>query len=432
MRRCLSLPFSLLVVLSCASPRGGQVQEASKSHGPLAQKLAPVGDFFRQAVARQKLPGALVFVERLDGSERYLETFGSMERERGRSFDEKTLIRIASMTKPITSTAVMMLVEEGKIDLDAPLGRYLPEWAHPTVLGEVSPDGSYSTRPARQPLTVRSLLTHTSGLSYRFMGPPLADIYARAGVSDGVGHTEGTLAEQSQKLAALPLLHEPGEHYTYSLSTDILGRVIEAVSGRPLDKFLEERIFEPLGMQDTFFYPPENRVDEVAVLYRLGPERTLERVPVTGRNLSDGDAVYASDVQTAGPRTYVSGGGGLLSTVSDYAIFLRMIANKGGHKDQRLLSPASVDLMTTNQIGRLRANFFDSGFGLGFAVNDDPARAKALGPVGTYFWVGIFSSRFWVDPGSKLIGICTSQFWDLDDETIDQCPAQVYQALSRQ
>jgi CubicO group peptidase (beta-lactamase class C family) len=432
MRRLLSLPFLFLVALSCAPPRCTRAPEARKSHGPLAQKLAPVGDFFRQAVAEQKIPGAIVLVERLDGSERYLETFGHMDRERDRTYGEKTLVRIASMTKPITSAAVMMLVDEGKIGLDEPLGRYLPEWARPSVFVEFSPDGSFTVRPAERPLTIRSLLTHTSGLSYRFMGPPLAFMYAHSEVSDGIGHTKGTLEDQSVKLAVEPLLHEPGERYSYGLSTDILGRVIEAVSGMPLDRFLQERLFHPLGMNDTFFYPPKSRFDEVAVLYRHKPGGALERVPTTGENLTDGDAVYAADVHTAGPRTYLSGGAGLLATVSDYAIFLRMIANGGVHNNQRLLSPASVALMTTNQIGSQRANFYNSGFGLGFAVNDDPARASELGPVGTWFWAGIFKSRFWVDPQSDLLGICVSQLWDLQDQTMDQCPAQVYQALSRQ
>jgi CubicO group peptidase (beta-lactamase class C family) len=430
MRRSLWLLFPVLVALSCTSLRGSHAQQSLKSHGPLAQKLAPVGDFFRQAVAEQKIPGAVVFVERLDGSERYLETFGYMDRERGRTYDEKTLFRIASMTKPITSAAVMMLVDEGKIDLDAPLGKYLPEWAQPTVLGEALPDGRHGSRPAARPLTVRSLLTHTSGISYRFMGPPLADIYAQAGVSDGLGHTPHTLAEQSQKLAALPLLHEPGERFSYGLSTDILGRLVETASGQPLDTFLRERLFAPLEMKDTFFHAPEGRADEVAVLYRRTQGGGLERVPATGENVMD-LAVYAPDVQTAGPRKYLSGGAGLLSTVSDYASFLRMIANGGVHSNKRILSPESVALMTTHQIGALRTGFYSSGFGLGFAVNDDPAKAGELGPVGTYYWAGAFKSRFWVDPQSKLLGICVTQLWDFPDPTMDQCPAQVYKALSR-
>jgi CubicO group peptidase (beta-lactamase class C family) len=441
MRRALC-PSLAAVLVSISLPLlagcGDEAGSPPATEETFAERMdAGVGAWMQKAVDDGKIPGGVVRVEMLDGSGSYGRAFGLADREKGVAYEEDALVRIASMTKPITSAAVMILVDDGKISLDDPLGKYLPEWKSPTVLGAENPAAplGHDTAPATKPLTVRSLITHTAGISYRFMGPPLGPLYAAEGITDGFQHTELTLAEQSEKLAKMPLLHEPGDHYDYGLNIDVLGRLIEVASGTTLDAFLATRIFAPLGMKDTSFYPPAEEAGRMPVLYRRAANGGLEPVPADGMtNATDGEnAIYAADFQTAGAKKYLSGGAGLVSTAADYALFLRMIAGGGELDGDRILTTASVQLMTEDQIGpEMRANFYDSGFGLGFAINDDPARAAELGSAGTYFWAGIFKTRFWVDPQTRLYGICITQLWDLADSTMDACPAEVYEALAAQ
>jgi len=436
MRYALRFPFTFVAISLVTPLLGGCGSEPAEptAEKPFAERMdAGVGAWMQKAVDDGTLPGGVVRVEKLDGSGTYVRAFGLADMEKGVAYKEDALVRIASMTKPITSVAVMILVDEGKIALDDPLGKYLPEWTSPTVLGAQNPAAplGYDTAPATKPLTVRSLLTHTSGISYRIMGPPLAPIYAQAGIVDGFQHTDLTLAEQSEKLAKLPLLHEPGADYSYGLNTDILGRLVEVVSGTTLDAFFTQRIFTPLGMTDTHFFPPADKSARMPLVYRRTASGGLEPVPADGAtNVSEGDISFAADFQTSGSKKYLSGGAGLVSTAADYSKFLHMMAAGGELDGKRILEAGTVEEMTKNHIGtELRADFYNSSFGLGFAVNDDPARAADLGPVGTYFWSGIFKTRFWVDPQTQLIGICISQLWDLEDGTIDACPAEVYKAL---
>ncbi len=283
--------------------------------------------------------------------------------------------------------------------------------------------------PAKTPITVKHLLTHTAGLSYRFMGEPLAPFYNRAGVTDGFQHTTKTLAEQSAALASAPLKHEPGAAFTYGLSTDMLGHLVEQVSGRPLDQFLQERLFQPLGMKDTHFFLPPEKVSRLPALYRHNASGTLERVPETGTNLKEGAGEYAPDFHYAGSKTYLSGGAGLVSTAADYARFLQMLANGGELGGVRILKKETLDAMTRNQIGNLRTDFVALPFGLGFAVQDDPARAPQLGSVGTFFWSGIFRTTFWVDPAQKNLGVVMVNMWDMASDTPDDLRARIHQTL---
>jgi CubicO group peptidase (beta-lactamase class C family) len=388
--------------------------------------------YLQQQVAEQKIPGAVVLVRRTDREDVYLKAVGQLDLEQGRPLREDSIFRIASMTKPITSTAVMLLVEEGKLSLEDPISKYLPEWRSPRVLGapDASSPGGYQTMPAKTPITVRHLLTHTSGLTYRFFGDQLAPFYARAGVTDGFEHTPKTLAEQSAALASVPLKHEPGAAFTYGLSTDMLGRLIEQVSGKPLDQFLQERLFQPLGMKDTHFVLPPEKVSRLPALYRHNTAGALERIPETGTNVQEGTAGYAPDFHYAGSRAYRSGGAGLVSTAADYARFLQMLANGGELGGVRLLKKETIALMTSNQTGGLSTNFGGPiAFGLGFAVQDDPAKTRALGSVGTFFWSGIFKTTFWVDPQQKNLGVVMTQMWDLKAEAPDDIRTRIHEAL---
>lgn len=407
---------------------------ACREEKQLSEKLEPLESYLQQAVDEQKMPGAVVLIQRFDGKTEYSKTVGLMDREAGRPLTGDALFRIASMTKPITTVAAMMLVEDGVIGLDEPISTYLPEWANPQVLGPPDPSAplGYQTTPAQRPITVRHLLTHTSGISYRFMGEPLASLYAQAGITDGFQHSSLTLAEQSRLLASMPLQFEPGTAFHYGLSTDILGHLIEKASGRPLDQFLQERIFTPLGMQDTHFFLPQDKVSRLPALYRHAPAGGLERVPERETNELDGVSVYAPDFHYAGSMTYLSGGAGLVSTAADYARFLRMMANGGEYAGTRLLQKQTVEQMTRNQIGDLRADFYSTAFGFGFAVQDDPARELQLGSVGTYFWGGIFRTAAWVDPEEKFIGLVMIQMWDRSSNIQNDIRARIYELVKEE
>ncbi|WNG43105.1 beta-lactamase family protein [Archangium minus] len=411
--------WSVLLLSACASP--------------LARQMRPVEALLREQVDAQKIPGAVVLLQRTDGSDSYVKAVGQMDREQGKALREDALFRIASMTKPITSVAVMMLVEEGKLGLEEPISKYLPEWQNVQVLASppATPGESYSTVPAQTPITVRHLLTHTSGISYRFMGEPLGPLYQKAGIVDGFEHTSWTLADQSRALASLPLKHQPGAAFTYGLNTDILGYLVEQVSGVPLDRFFQERIFTPLGMKDTSFFPPEDKASRMPALYRHTATGALERVPETGTNVVEGFFTYAPDFQTTGAKSYRSGGAGLVSTASDYARFLQMMANGGELGGVRLLKRETVEQMTRNQIGNLRTDFVGTGFGLGFGVQDDPALVEKQGPVGTYFWSGIFKSHAWVDPQHQLAGIIMINLWDMASDTPSDIRARIDSAVEK-
>lgn len=356
--------------------------------------------FVHEAVAEERVAGAVALLAK-DGEVVALEAAGFADREAGRAMEEDTLFRIASMSKPITTVGAMILAEEGALSLDDPVSKYVPGFADARVL---KGDGSRETVPADTPVTLRHLMTHTSGITYAFIGlEPLASIYEEAGVSDGLVQTEGTLEEGAAKLAALPLLHQPGSEWSYGLSTDVLGRVIEVASGEPLDAFLRGRIFEPLGMKDTRFFLSEAEAPRLAAVYAPGETGGLARLGE--EPIRKGHMVFSTSYHYRGPSTYFSGGAGLVSTVGDYYRFLRMLANGGELDGTRVLREETVRLMTENRIGELE---LEPGlkFGLGFSVQ--PA-ASEDGGAGTYGWGGFFHTSFWIDPENHLIGIFMSQ-----------------------
>ncbi|WP_224367995.1 serine hydrolase domain-containing protein [Hyalangium versicolor] len=402
--------------------------------GPkLAQKLEPLEGYFQQQVDEKKTPGVVVLVRRTDRDDTYVKAVGKLDIDQDKPLPEDALFRIASMTKPITSVAVMMLVDDGKLGLDDPISKYLPEWQSPQVVGKPDPanPGASPTTPAKTPITVKHLLTHTSGISYPFKADAVTPFYKQAGITNGLEHTRWTLAQESQALAALPLLHEPGSAFTYGLSTDLLGHLIETVSGQPLDQFFEERIFKPLGMKDTTFFLSPEQASRLVTLYRHTPAGSLERVPATETNTVEGHFSYAPDFQYAGSKTYRSGGAGLVSTAADYARFLQMIANGGEYGGVRLLKKETVDLMTSNQLGNLKVEFFPISFGLGFAVQDNPELTKQLGPLGSYFWSGIFNTSFWVSPQEKVLGVVMTQSWDPENPVTSDIQARISAALAQ-
>lgn len=353
-----------------------------------------------------RLPCAMTLIER-QGEPAHLSLQGHMDVERARPVTQDTIFRIYSMTKPITSVAVMMLVEEGSIALDDPVHRYIPQWRNLGVY-EAGFIGTFRTRPASRPMRIVDLLRHTAGLTYGFQQRTNVDAaYRKFGFGDRAA--AGTLQEMIEGLGKIPLEASPGEVWNYSVSTDVLGYLVGKVSGLPFEEFLRQRIFTPLGMVDTDFHVPANKASRLAACYVATPD---------GRMKLQDDPQCSSYLK---PPALISGGGGLVSTAADYLRFCRMLLNGGVLGEARLLSRKTLELMTANHLpgGKelpdlsislfSEASYAGVGFGLGFAVTTDPARSLIAGSAGDFFWGGMASTYFWIDPREQLIVIFMTQ-----------------------
>ncbi len=364
-----------------------------------ADRLNRIDGVVKQYVDSQWIAGASIIIAR-NGQIVYQKSIGYSDVSKKTALKNDDIFRIASQTKAITSVAVMMLFEEGKFLLDDPISRYIPAFAKPQVLDKFNPaDSSYTTVPAKSEITIRQLLTHTSGISYAQIGTKEAiAIYGKADITAGIGVAEGrTLAPDMLKLAKLPLMHQPGEKFTYGLNTDVLGYLVEVISGKPLDKFFRERILDPLGMNDTWFYLPENKQKRLVPLHI---EDSLKRVAVSGESINRNGVWISNYPNTRG--TYFSGGAGLSSTAYDYAVFMEMMRNGGIYKGKRILSKNSVDMMTQNQIGSVDRGPNEK-FGLGFGIITEQGSGRVGLSTGSYSWGGAFSSTYWIDPKEKIV-----------------------------
>ncbi len=396
--------------------------------GYSAERLGRIDRLLQGAVEAEEVAGASALVVR-DGRIAYAATFGLADREASRPMASDTLFRIASMTKAVTTVAVMMLFEEGRFLLDDPVARFITEFGDMTVLVPAADGAEERREPAARPITIRHLLTHTSGITYGFYGQaPFAEMYRAAGVSDGLRQTEGTIGEMVRKLAALPLVSHPGERFQYGLNTDVLGYLVEVVSGMPLDAFFRERIFMPLGMSDTGFRIGASDLARLAAVYRPRDGGGLERY---GEELiTMGPVRFSTSYHYRGPDRYFSGGAGLVSTIGDYARLLEMLLNGGALDGKRLLGPKTVELMTVNQIGELDFGDGGSRLGLGFNIHRGPAYSGDIGSAGEYAWGGFFYTRFWVDPEQRLIGVLmTQRFPNTGYDLHERFRVAVYQAL---
>jgi CubicO group peptidase (beta-lactamase class C family) len=351
------------------------------------------------------LAGSVVLIAR-NGKIAYLNAAGMQDIEEDIPMKENTIFRIASMTKPITTAAVMMLYEEGRFLLSDPISEYIPAFEDARVLAdsENSSNQDPATVPAENPVTIRDLLTHTSGLVYHWNNR-LGPIYNENGITHGLISDRDSLAEDIPKLAKLPLLHEPGEQWTYGLSIDVLGYLIEVVSGMPLDEFFNTRIFEPLGMDNTQFHVSPEQESQLATAYTVGDDDKLKRIgtdPLTGNGANRYAAYYPLNKN----HRFLSGGGGLTSTVPDYYKFCQMILNGGELNGKRLLSPKTVELMTTDHVGDLLPNM---GFGYGFEITRDLAEEGELDSPGSFGWGSFWYGTFFIDPAENMIGISIAQ-----------------------
>ncbi|XXT20213.1 serine hydrolase domain-containing protein [Sorangium sp. So ce429] len=377
---------------------------------PEKDRFQEVRGYLRRLVTEKKIAGAVAMVSQ-DGKVLYLDALGMQDVEAARPMSEETIFRICSMTKPITSVAVMMLVEEGKIALSDPLSRFVPEFKKVEV---ATPDpakqGAYKREKARREITIHDLLTHRSGLTYGFLeNAYFRKLYRDAGVSDGLTETRGTIGDQAKKLASLPLMHQPGAAWSYGLSADVLGRVVEVASGRTLEQFFYERILKPLQMNDTHFHLPAKDEPRLAAVYQPAQDGTIERLPAGP--VEKNGAIYSASYPLDRNGQYFSGGAGLVSTVKDYGRFAQMLLNGGELDGTRILKKETVDLMTRNHTADVPLPWKEigGGFGLGFGVVTEAHKGSELGSVGTFSWGGFYNTTFWVDPQKKLVGVLMTQ-----------------------
>jgi CubicO group peptidase (beta-lactamase class C family) len=422
-RICLPL---LVCLVSFAAALAAQELPAAKpeSVGLSSERLERIGKSVQKSIDDKRIAGAVTLVMR-HGQVAWFKAQGMQDREAGKPMQRDTIFRICSMTKPITSVAVMILYEEGDFLLEDPISKFLPEFKNPKVLVKPANGGATYTIPATREITIRDLLRHTSGLTYQW-DPTLGPLYKDANVAHGMLAYDGTIEDSVERLAKLPLLFNPGDRWEYGLNLDVLGRLVEVVSGMPLDEFFRKRIFEPLGMKDTYFFPPENKLDRLATAYTYYDDKGLNRFPDTP--ITEGSNVYSADYPYHGPKKLFSGGAGLNSTTADYTRFCMMMLGGGKLGDVRILSRKSVELMTHDQLGKISA---DQAFGLGFGIDGIKTPLPELGTPGAYTWGGFFYTSFSIDPKEDLIVIFMAQLHPTGEIDVDRQVHQLaYQAIN--
>lgn len=411
--------FIVLAVGVCGC--GGRGMAPARSVGLSEQGLARITALMEENVDKHRIGGAVAAVAR-NGKLAYLKSVGKTDIEADVDMQDDTIFRIASMSKPITSVAVLILYDQGKIKLDDPVSKYIPEFKDPMVL-RPGQKIDQATKAKRE-ITIKDLLTHTSGLTYQWDGH-LGPLYREAGITHGVIGDDSTLAEKMKRLGRIPLLHEPGETWTYGLSVDVLGRVVEVASGKSFKQFLEERVFGPLKMKDSFFFVPDEKLGRLAVAYAPLPGGGLKRLD--SEVVTEGPFSYCADHPYKGRKMYYSGGGGLCSTVGDYLCFCQMLLNGGQLDGTRILKEGTVAMMTSDQVGQLKQG---EGFGLGVSVVRNSQEAGGLDCVGAFGWGGFWYTTFFVDPAKELIGVSMAQIHPDGEATLNKrFRSLVYEAV---
>ena len=412
--------FTLVITLP--SVRAEELRRTKPEDAGLSsERIGRLTTALNGYVKEGRLAGAVALVARR-GKIVYLEAVGQRDKEAGAPMAPDAIFRIASQTKAIASVAAMILQEDGKLLISDPVGTYLPEFMKTTVaVPKGGGNGAYDVVPAKRPITIRDLLTHTSGVSYG--RGPARDKWQAAGIQDWYfADRDEPVGTTVARMAALPFDAQPGERWIYGYNTDILGAVVEKVSGQTLDAFVRARILEPLGMNDTHFYLPASKKDRLAAVYSASGAGRVERAPTPGTMQSQG-------AYFEGPRKSFSGGAGLLSTAPDYARFLQMLLNGGTLDGRRILSRKTVELMTDDHLGG-KPFREGEGFGLGFSVVRDLGARGTAGSEGEYGWGGAYHSTYWVDPKEQLVVVYLTQLLpagSLDDH--GKLRALVYQAI---
>ena len=420
-RRTSAAAIVLAAVASPLAAQPARAPVARATNGFSAERLARIDRFLQQYVDSNRIGGAVALVLR-DGQVAYQKSVGWVDRESRRPMTPDAMFRIASQSKAITSTAILMLVEEGRIALGDTVSRFIPAFAHTMVASRA--DSGRTIVPARRQITIQDLLTHTAGISYgteRW----IAQQYAAKGLGPAAGNGWYTadktepVCETMERLATLPFVTQPGEAFVYGYNTDVLGCVVERASGVPLDEFIRTRITGPLGMTDTYFFVPPAKASRLVTLYMNDSTGRAARAPEGSR----GQGHYVE-----GPRRSFSGGAGIVSTARDYAHFLQMMLNRGEIDGVRILSPHSVDLMTSNQIPAIYGSN-GKGFGLGFETVE---RIGGIGyySVGSFGWGGAYGSTYMVDPVERMVVVFMINQMPNRTDVASKFPTLVYQALT--
>jgi len=424
MKKHLLVAFALILSISiCFSQSSKPIlstQIETEASGMSAERLQRLDNTVQDYINKKWLNGAVAIIYK-NGKLAYYKAFGYDDTEKKTPMQKDEIFRIASQTKAITSTAVMILYEQGKLLLDDAVSKYIPEFTKQQVLDKFNEkDTTYTTVPAKRDITIRDLLTHTSGIGYAGIGTPeMNAIYAKNGLSSGLGIVNASLLEKMKVLGKLPLQFQPGEKWMYGLNTDLLGCLVELISGTNLEDFIRKNICEPLGMNDTYFNLPKEKADRLTTVYTEDASHHIIKWDIHNFGV---DPAYP-----LATKHYFSGGAGLSSTAYDYAIFLQMFLNGGIYNGHRILSQRTVEMMTNNQIGNV--DFGDNKFGLGFQITT--ANAAAKGPLneGSFSWGGFFGTSYWADPKAKLVCLfMTQQTPNSHGDIADKFKALVYQA----
>ena len=418
----LLLAAALTALLPQIAWAKSSTQDQSAEPGLSSERLERLSGAMQAYVDEGKLPGAVILVAR-HGNPVYLQAFGYRDREARAPMSTDVIFRVASQSKALVTVGVMILQEQGRLLINDPLSNYLPEFAETSVAVANEGGEGYEVVPAKRPITIRDLLTHTSGIGY---GAGVAkDRWDEAKISGWYfADRDEPIGDTVARMARLPFDAQPGEAWVYGYSSDILGALIERVSGQSLDAFLKDQLLSPLGMHDTHFYLPKDKQDRLSAVYSATDKGGLERAPAEGRV---GQGAYVD-----GPRISYSGGAGLLSTATDYGRLLQMLLNGGELDGVRILSPKTVELMVADHVGHLLTgdDWRGLGMGLGFYVVKDIGATGAPGSVGEFGWGGAYHSTYWVDPEEQLVVVYLTQLipaGDLDDQ--DKLRSLIYQAI---
>jgi CubicO group peptidase (beta-lactamase class C family) len=417
--------FILLLFLVASSFSFAQVIDRSNKPNPSVDygRLARIDTLINNYVKNDWVKGVVTIIVKDNQLIQY-KGYGYADAAIAKPMNSDALFRIMSQTKAITSVGIMILYEQGKLLLDEPIGNYIPEFKNQTVVDQFNAaDTTYTTVPAKKNITFRDLLTHTSGIDYADIGSArMKAIYAKAGIPSGLGAFNADLLTQMKRLGKLPLSFQPGERFQYGLNSDLLGCLIEVISGQTLDEFLRKNIFEPLGMKDTYFNVPASKWDRLATVYT---EDSLHHIIPWSHSFRNIDPDYPKM-----NKHYFSGGAGLTSTAFDYAVFMQMLLNGGIYNGKRILSPRTVELMTNNQL-----DFHFNGtndFGLGFEIVTEKAAKRDPKNKGSFSWGGYYGTTYWADPKEKLVClIMTQQTPNSHGELTSKFTTMVYSSLKK-
>jgi len=415
----LTIMLALFAATSAVAQLAGTTDPAMA--GFIPERLARIDNAIKAEISAGKIPGAVAIIAR-NGTIVYHKSFGFADIGTQTPMQTGSIFRIASMTKAVTTVAAMMLYEQGHFQLNDPVAKYIPVFTHMKVISEADDDGKLSTTNATRPIRIIDLLTHSSGISYPFIPGKLQKTYVDAGVIDGVTEKNVTLQSKMELLAKQPLLFEPGSAWAYGLSSDVLGYLVEVVSGKPLDRFFAEEIFAPLGMRDTYFYLPENKSNRLVTLYAAVADKGL----IVSKGNESSIKLDNPRYPVEGAKSYFSGGAGLSSTALDYARFCQMLLNGGTFDGTRLLGRKTVELIRT-----ARADIDKDGkadFGLGFYITDLETTGE-LGSSGTFSWGGAFDTSYWIDPAENLIAVIMGQARPTQSDINERFQILVYQSL---